>query len=232
MAEPKHDRSKMHYQLDRISFFSDGVFAIAITLLIIEFKVPVIEHATDAVLWHALSHMILKFLGFLISFAIVGYYWSVHHRIFGYVDDYTTRLIWINLFFLFSVVLLPFSSGLLGEYSSELELHLPYGIYVINILLAATMNGVLWLYVSHPKRKLLTHQISPERIRLGLYFTFVVPVLFILSYLVTLKAPLAGRFIPVLIPLVLKYGMRGLARKALQQEEARLSRVAENNQEH
>lgn len=214
----------MHYQLDRISFFSDGVFAIAITLLIIEFKVPVIEHASDEALWHSLSHMSLKFLGFIISFAIVGYYWSVHHRIFGYVDDYNTRLIWINLFFLFSVVLLPFSSGLLGEYSSEVHLHLPYAIYVINIVLTATMNGILWLYVSHPGRKLLTHQISPERIRLGLYFTFVVPVLFILSYVVTLKAPLAGRLIPVLIPLILKYGMRGLARKAIIQEEARLAR--------
>ena len=223
MAEARHDRSKMHYQLDRISFFSDGVFAIAITLLIIEFKVPVLENPSDALLWNSLSHMSLQFLGFLISFAIVGYYWSVHHRIFGYVDDYNTRLIWLNLFFLFSVVLLPFSSGLLGEYSSETELHIPYGVYVLNILLVATMNGILWLYVSEPKRKLLTHQISPERIRLGLYFTFVVPSFFILSYLVSLWLPVVGRLIPAVIPVFLKYGLKGLARRAMQQEEARRS---------
>lgn len=220
MAEARHDSSKMKYQLDRISFFSDGVFAIAITLLIIEFKVPVIEHATDATLWASLSHMGLKFLGFIISFAIVGYYWSVHHRIFGYVNDYTTRLIWLNLIFLFTVVLLPFSSGLLGEYSSEMELHVPYGIYVLNIVLTATMNGILWLYLSDSKKNLLTHSISPERIRLGLYFTFVVPSIFILSYLVTFRYPLIGRFIPAGIPIVLKYGLRGLAKRALAKEEA------------
>jgi uncharacterized membrane protein len=223
MAEARHDKSKMHYQLDRISFFSDGVFAIAITLLIIEFKVPVIEHPTDLLLWHALSHMGLQLIGFVISFFIVGYYWSVHHRIFGYVDNYTSRLIWLNLLFLFSVVLLPFSSGLLGEYTSESHLHIPYGIYVLNIILTATMNGILWLYVSNPTKKLLTHNLSPERIQLGLYFTFVVPVIFIISFLVSFIEPLIGRLIPVLIPFVLNYGLNGLSKRALEKEAKRLS---------
>lgn len=218
MGEARHDKSKMHYQLDRISFFSDGVFAIAITLLVIEFKVPVIQHATDGLLWSSLAHMGWKLLGFVISFFIVGYYWSVHHRIFGYVNDYTSRLIWLNLLFLFSVVLLPFSSGLLGEYSSELELHIPYGIYVLNIVLTAIMNVVLWLYISNPSKKLLTHEISPERIRLGLYFTFVVPSMFLLSFLMSLKFPIVGRLIPAFIPLILKYGLNGLAKRALEKE--------------
>lgn len=218
MGEARHDKSKLHYQLDRISFFSDGVFAIAITLLVIEFKVPVIQHATDGLLWDSLAHMGWKLLGFVISFFIVGYYWSVHHRIFGYVNDYTSRLIWLNLLFLFSVVLLPFSSGLLGEYSSELELHIPYGIYVMNIILTAIMNVVLWLYISNPSKKLLTHEISPERIRLGLYFTFIVPSMFLLSFLMSLKFPIVGRLIPAFIPLILKYGLNGLAKRALEKE--------------
>jgi uncharacterized membrane protein len=159
-----------------------------------------------------------KLLGFIISFFIVGYYWSVHHRIFGYVNDYTSRLIWLNLLFLFSVVLLPFSSGLLGEYSSELDLHIPYGIYVLNIVLTAIMNVVLWLYISNPQKKLLTHEISPERIRLGLYFTFVVPSMFLLSFLMSLKFPIVGRLIPAFIPLILKYGLNGLAKRALEKE--------------
>lgn len=221
MAEARHDKSKMHYQLDRISFFSDGVFAIAITLLVIEMKVPVLEQVTDGRLWESLHHMGLKLLGFIISFFIVGYYWSVHHRIFGYVDDYTSRLIWLNLLFLLTVVLLPFSSGLLGEYSSESELHIPYAVYVINIVLTAIMNAVLWQYVSDPAQKLLTHEISPERIKLGHYFTIVVPALFVISFLISLFAPLLGRFIPALIPFVLKYGLRGLSKKALEKEAKR-----------
>jgi len=220
MAEAGHSANKNHFQLDRISFFTDGVFAIAITLLVIEFKVPVIEHPTDHLLWDSLKEMAWKLLGFIISFCIVGYYWSVHHRIFGYVEKYTARLIWHNLIFLFSVVLLPFTSGLLGEYASASDLHIPYGFYVINICLTALMNALLWFYVSNPKHNLLTHKISKERILLGFYFTLVVPVLFIISFVVTTYNQSLGRLIPVLIPFVLKYGLVGLTKKAINQEVA------------
>ena len=218
MAEAGHSVNKNHFQLDRISFFTDGVFAIAITLLVIEFKVPVIEHPTDHLLWDSLKEMAWKLLGFIISFCIVGYYWSVHHRIFGYVEKYTARLIWHNLLFLFSVVLLPFTSGLLGEYASASDLHIPYGFYVINICLTAVMNALLWFYVSNPKHNLLTHKISKERILLGFYFTLVVSVLFIISFIVTTYDQSIGRLIPILIPIVLKYGLTGLTKKAMKQE--------------
>jgi len=214
MAQAGHNANKTHFQIDRISFFSDGVFAIAITLLVIEFKVPVIEHATDLLLKKAIHEMFWKFLGFVISFCIVGYYWSVHHRIFGYVEKYTTKLLWLNLSFLFSVVLLPFTSGLLGEYASESELHFPYLVYVLNIVLVAFMNVFFWFYVSNPKNELLTHKISKERILLGFYFTLVVPILFVVSYLISLLHTNTGRLVPILIPFVLKYGMNGLTSKA------------------
>ena len=219
MAEAGHSSNKLHFQLDRISFFTDGVFAIAITLLVIEFKVPVVEHPTDATLWARLSHMGLLLLGFLISFCIVGYYWSVHHRIFGYVEKYTSRLIWLNLMFLFSVVLLPFTSGLLGEYASETELHLPYGIYVANICFTAIMNAMLWFYVSNPKHDILTHKISRERILLGFYYTLVVPILFLISFIVSIYEPTIGRLIPIIIPIVLKYGLTGLNARAAANEQ-------------
>lgn len=219
MAQAGHSANKTHFQLDRISFFTDGVFAIAITLLVIEFKVPLVEHPTDLLLWHKLAHMGWLLLGFLISFCIVGYYWSVHHRIFGYVEKYTSRLIWLNLMFLFSVVLLPFTSGLLGEYASETQLHLPYGIYVANICLTALMNAILWFYVSNPKHDLLTHQISKERVLLGFYFTLVVPVLFVISFVVSLYEPTFGRLIPIFIPIVLKYGLTGVASRAIAKEK-------------
>jgi uncharacterized membrane protein len=138
----------------------------------------------------------------------------VHHRIFGYVDKYTSKLIWLNLMFIFSVVLLPFTSGLLGEYATETQLHIPYGIYVANICLTAIMNAILWFYVSNPKNDLLTHKISRERILLGFYFTLVVPILFVISFLVTLYQPTIGRLIPILIPVILKYGMTGLSARA------------------
>ena len=222
MQAPKHNESRLDFQIDRLSFFSDGVFAIAITLLIIEIKVPVIEHASNEDLIHSLSEMSLKFIGFLISFAIVGHYWSVHHRIFGYIKKYNSPLLWINLGFLCSVVLLPFSSGLLGEYSSNLHLYVPYVVYVINICLAGLMNCWLWLYISNPKKQFLTHTISNARIRLGLYRSLIIPVVFVISLIVFYINPFISRFIPLIIPFLLHWGLRGVE-KSVNMKEAILA---------
>ena len=219
MQEPKHKESRLDFQIERFSFFSDGVFAIAITLLVIEIKVPVLHHATNQELMHSLSEMSLKFLGFLISFAIVGHYWSVHHRIFGYLQKYNTSLLWVNLAFLCSVVLLPFSSGLVGEYSSNLDLYIPYTVYVANIWFTAIMNCWLWLYVSNPKKKFLTHEISKTRIRLGIYRSLVIPFVFLVSLIVFFIAPVIGLLIPFIIPFVLHRGLKGVEKKAAMQEE-------------
>ena len=81
------------------------------------------------------------------------------------------------------------------------------------------MNAILWFYVSNPKHDLLTHMISKERIMLGFYFTLVVPILFIISFLITTKQPTIGRLIPLLIPVILKYGLNGLSARALQKEK-------------
>ena len=217
MHHPRHDISRTQFQLERFTFFTDGVFAICITLLIIEIKVPNRDELgifTDAGLWKYLSHTAQGFFGFLISFGIIGHYWSVHLRIFGYAINYTTQLIWINLGFLFSVVLLPFSSGLLGEYGADTTMFLPYAVYVANMCLTGAMNIWLWLYISKPERNLLTHKISNARIELGLYRSLVVPVIFILSLVVSFFLPVVSRFIPVLIPVILHWGMKGLERKA------------------
>src|SRR5258705_1793551 len=113
-----YNELKKEFQIERMILFSDAVFAIAITLMALELKVPVIEHdVTDNELLKALGHLIFKLGGFLISFFIIGLYWTVHHRMFSYVESYDNRLLWLNLFFLLSIVLMPFSSALYGEYS-------------------------------------------------------------------------------------------------------------------
>jgi hypothetical protein len=81
------------------------------------------------------------------------------------------------------------------------------------------MNAILWFYVSNPKHQILTHEISKERILLGFYFTLVVPILFVVSFLVSLYDPAIGRLIPILIPIVLKYGLTGLTKKAFANEK-------------
>ncbi|MDE3182045.1 MAG: DUF1211 domain-containing protein [Bacteroidota bacterium] len=225
MREPKHDKERLDFQLERFTFFTDGVCAICITLLIIDIKVPELEFPSDQLLWQSLSHMSFRFLGFIISFGIVGHYWSVHHRIFGYVVKYTTALLWLNLAYLFTMVLLPFSAGFLGQYSSDSGLKLPYGVYTFNMVLTGFMNCWLWLYVSNPKRKMLSRVISPARIRLGLYRSLVIPVIFIISFLVFLVWPVVSKFILLLIPVMLHWGMKGLEKRA-EIEEMKTAKIS------
>lgn len=207
MQEARHDDSKSNFQIERLSFFTDGVFAIAITLLVIEFKIPELPTKTDDALLTALSGMGLQFLGFVISFGMIAHYWSVHHRIFGYVKQYTANLVWWNFAFLFPVVLLPFTSGLMSAYSRHTDMKYPYIIYASNLILIGLMNIVLWKYVSNPNRKLLTHVISKARIRLGILRSIVIPIAMLISMIVSLFT-VAGIFIPLLIPLFLHYGLR------------------------
>src|SRR6266498_3111523 len=135
MSTQLHSELKKEFQLERMILFSDAVFAIAITLLVIEIKVPTIDRhiATDALLLKALDELIPKFVGFFISFFIIGLYWTIHHRMFGYVVNYTRRLLWLNLVFLLAVVMMPFSTAFYSEYIIQL-LKTPAMIYVANVV--------------------------------------------------------------------------------------------------
>ena len=103
MSHHPHDifESRKQFQLERMILFSDAVFAIAITLLIIEIKIP---HFDDAITQQQLANALLKklpeFLGFILSFVVIGQFWISHHRLFGYIMDYTPKLLWLNLLML------------------------------------------------------------------------------------------------------------------------------------
>src|SRR5215510_8639674 len=107
MNHPLHNELKKEFQLERLILFSDAVFAIAITLLVIEIKVPEIheKHVEEVVLLSRLAELIPKFIGFIISFLLIGQYWIVHHRMFSFVINYTDRLILMNILFLFAIAL-------------------------------------------------------------------------------------------------------------------------------
>jgi uncharacterized membrane protein len=204
MSKEIHHELKKEFQLERLILFSDAVFAIAITLLVIEIKVPEIsdellsEHALTQSLWHIFP----KFMGFLVSFLIIGLYWTVHHRMFGYVVAYTQRLLWINLFFLMAVALMPFSSAFYSEYISHLY-RSPAMLYVANISFLGIMNFILWKYITNPKHKLTEGLTQP----LARYYSFraiAVPIIFFIMGIVYFFAPKFAIIIPMIIPIVMR----------------------------
>jgi len=107
-------RGENEVEFGRIVAFSDGVFSIAITLLVLNIgiKKGLSEGQIDDALWDQRD----LFFAYAISFAVIGRFWLVHHRFFSEVRAFDGRLISLNLGYLGSIVLIPFSSELLGEY--------------------------------------------------------------------------------------------------------------------
>src|SRR6187431_133428 len=103
MSNKLHNELRKEFQLERLILFSDAVFAIAITLLVIEIRIPDVEYlkehgifeeyggVSDAAIGSSLKHLIPKFVGFFISFLFIGLYWTIHHRMFGFVTSYDRK---------------------------------------------------------------------------------------------------------------------------------------------
>ena len=204
MPERLHSELKKEFQLERMILFSDAVFAIAITLLVIELKVPEIprEQVTENKLLESLAHLIPKFIGFLISFIIIGLYWQVHHRMFGYAINYTKRTLWLNLFFLLAVVLMPFSTSFYSEYVPTL-FRTPIMVYVINICFLGFMNFFLWKHLTNSKQNLI-EGVTPEEDLIFSVRSIAVPIIFIIAAVIYFFKPFVAAFFPPLIPLIMR----------------------------
>jgi uncharacterized membrane protein len=214
MADHLHNELKKEFQLERMILFSDAVFAIAITLLVIEIKIPSIDRhqATDALLLNALDELVPKFVGFLISFFIIGLYWTIHHRMFGYVVDYNKRLLWLNLIFLLAVVLMPFSTGFYSEYIIRL-LKTPAIVYVSNIVFLGIMNFILWKYINNPKHK-LTEGVTAEDKKYFGFRAITVPIVFIIMAVIYLAVNRRyAVWVPLTIPLLMRIFRRFYLKK-------------------
>jgi uncharacterized membrane protein len=128
----------------RIEALSDGVVAIAITLLVLELKVPeVMQHHSDREMLEALLELKMEFLTYFVTFLIAGAFWYLHHLTFHFIKHVDGLLVWINLMFLMFVALLPFSAGLM----EHLYVHpVSQFFYFGNLLAIAVLLNVHWQY--------------------------------------------------------------------------------------
>ena len=134
---------------ERIKAFSDGVFSIVITLLVLELHVPVLEvkESGSELIW-ALVAIWPKLLTYVASFVVVGIYWIAHHNFFHYVHRTNRSLLWLNNLYLMAVSLIAFSAGMLGSYPDNKVAVFAYGM---NLVLVGSALSSMWIYVIKQK---------------------------------------------------------------------------------
>lgn len=130
--------AKTDHTLERLVFFSDAVFAIAITLLVIEIHPPHVPRGTSNVQHlQGLAELIPEFVGYFVSFWVIGAFWMGHHRAFGLAAHYSPKILIWNMALLNVIAFMPFVSGYLSQNEGQ---SVPTVTYCIVMTIAALLN--------------------------------------------------------------------------------------------
>jgi uncharacterized membrane protein len=144
----------------RLEAFSDGVFAVAITLLVLEINVPGGEN-----LWHQLKEEWPSFASFFVSFWVIGIIWVNHHGVIDHLKRADRGVLYLNLLVLMSVVLIPFSTALMAEHlKSGADEHVAAAVYGGAFVLMAIAFGSLWEYTTRHRERLGV-ELTDEEVR-------------------------------------------------------------------
>lgn len=128
----------------RLEALGDGVFAIVMTLMVLELKIPEWEGpVTNAAVWTYLGQLLPSLFAFALSFIILGIFWFAHRLEYVFIGASNRKLIWLNMLFYLSICLIPFSAAMLGHYR---EVQLVEVIYGANLIAAALLLQWIWNY--------------------------------------------------------------------------------------
>lgn len=194
MADEESSRAPAQgYRTARMEAFSDGVFAIAITLLVLEIGVP---SGSEDDLLGALADQWSSYLAYLVSFSTIGAVWFAHSVVTEYLDRATSVLVLLNLLLLLVVSFLPFPTRLLAEYSGEEDAgRIAATVYGINLFLTSVVLSVVWRYAVRERLvrpdaadddvRMLTKRLTPGLAGYGVLIVLglFLPVVAVLGYL-------------------------------------------------
>lgn len=187
----------------RLETFSDGVFAIAITLLILEIKAPSDNDLKDQTLMHYLWQQWPKYFAYVLSFVMIGIYWANHHYLFNLFKKTDHLFNLLNVFFLMTIAFLPYPTGVLGDYIIHSEQAKPaVSFYSFALWLPAFAWLLIWLYAKN-KRRIVDHTLS-ERFVSALTRQYLLSnALYISAFLISLISSKIG--IAICVGLTLLY---------------------------
>jgi uncharacterized membrane protein len=187
----------------RMEALTDGIFAIAMTLLVLELKVPDLpKSASPHELLHGIRQEMPALFSFIISFLYCALLWVLHHMAMHFIRHLQFALVWLNLLFLMAISTMPFSCGLLGHF---LRNPAAQEIYFANMFIAAALLALQWLVA---KKKKLINEDDPERVRLMGQQLMFFPVALAAGLVAAYFNPIAGSYAFISVLLVLRLWQR------------------------
>jgi uncharacterized membrane protein len=186
-ASPSHAEPDMG--LERLAFFSDAVMAIAMTLLALEIKLPNPGAAlSSAALLEQLLALLPKYLGFVVSFLVVGLFWIAHNRQFRNLRRYDYALIWLNFLYLLLIAFLPFPTSVVSEHANAAST-----IFYAGEVAAIGLSMQLILWYTSRRPHLLRQRLTGAQFRTTFYRQLVAPLIFLISIPIALWNPAVAR---------------------------------------
>ncbi len=192
--ERQHDPS-------RVLALSDGVFAIIITLLVLEIHVP--ELGAGQSLPEALREVRPSFIAFLISFVVIAIAWAGHRDLFAHIRRTDRALVWLNILYLLPLCLLPFGATLIARYENEPVALRMYGLLLIAI---AAMRLVIWIHATRRSHLMFT-DMDPRSRLIGALIAAVPGIAYAVAFAIARVAPEASLAIYAAVPVLYFVGI-------------------------
>ena len=199
---------------DRVKAFTDGVFAIIITILVLEIGVP--PELPEQSLADAIGETGPQLLAWVISFFVVGMYWVWHRDLFNQVRFVNRDVVWLNLLLMMPTALIPFAASVLGQYHDEpIALHLYGAVLIASALLRWLLYGYLMRRPS-----LLWEPPGTKRRRVGALLAGAPIVVYVIAMLVASAAPSVSLLLYFAVPLLYLMLIAGLRQSSRTRDEA------------
>src|SRR5215471_8097703 len=195
MSEASENRQVAGLSTTRLEAFSDGVFAVAITLLVLNLQVPQITAISELV--PRLVELWPKLLSYVLSFVLVGIYWVAHHNTFHYIKRSDRNLLWLNILLLLCIVFIPFPTALLGQYPQQ---QVSIIIYAGTLVSTGLVLQMLWWYATSGYR-LVDRDIDPRLVQRATRRNLTAPLIYLLAIGISLFSVQASLILFILVPL-------------------------------
>jgi uncharacterized membrane protein len=194
------------FSKSRVEAFSDGIFAIIITLLVLEIKVPHIEeHHSSQTLLAALLKLFPKFMGWIISFFTVAVIWVNHHKLFKQFGQLDHGIFWWNALLLLWTTFIPFPTAVLGDYPENATSVIFYGL--VMALMASSFTLMRWYVLRNPE--LFEETVDIGRFRKGTIASLIFgPVLYLSGVAASFLHPYLSFAIYLAIPVYFIFSER------------------------